>query len=133
MPIKHQVTIPVWLELKPETRQKLKDIFGIVRSGNLAFVQQGGKGVQTSDGHTHGDLSVITLETMASYLGEPISDDFWKTFDKVVDKVEGKTTVPVVDTVGHVEKVEVIDKGPFCDTCDSLGGRHKRACPKNAK
>lgn len=88
MPIKHQLTTFVWLGLPIETRQKLKGIFKIKSTGNRSFQQFGGVGTVTSDGHTHADLAVVTLEAMASYLGKPVSGDFWKTFDEVLAKVE---------------------------------------------
>ena len=102
----YQLTTTQWLSLKPETKAKLKEIFTIPKSAGVQFIQDGGGGRLISDGHTHADLAHITLEKMAQYLGEPVSGDFYGTFDKVLDKIEGRVSAsePVSEPQSEPEK-----------------------------
>lgn len=77
-----QLTIPQWLSLPMPIRLRLKSIFSIPRSSGSEVVNT----VVMSDGHTHADLAVVTVEKMQQYL---FSDetDFYKLISQVVDKV----------------------------------------------
>src|SRR5674476_324649 len=105
MPVAHQLTTPVWLGLIPSTRAKLVELFDLKSTGQRSFSQVNGKGVVTSDGYTHDDLSVITLPKMAEYLKEPESTDFWKTFDQVLERIEKPVQEPQVVLYPVVEPV----------------------------
>lgn len=62
--IAYQITIPQWLSLTIETRQRLKELFSIPRSSG----SQVNDGVVVSDGHTHEDLKRVSIEAMVKYL-----------------------------------------------------------------
>lgn len=83
----YQLTVPFWLELPADTKARLKEIFQIPKSAGASFMQVGGKGILTSDGHTHADLAHITKAKMAAYLGQPEAD-FFSMFDEVLLKIE---------------------------------------------
>lgn len=98
MPILFQVTVPQWLSLPVETREKLRAQFKIPRTGQRSFVQVGGKGEVTSDGTTNGDLAALSLPAMAKYLGlveVPGEEMLLTLFKKVVERVEETPLVEV--------------------------------------
>lgn len=72
-----------WLQLSPQVRAKLIEIFQIPRSG-VGHVNYTGKGAEiTSDGHTHEDLKAISIAGMQKYLVSS-ETDFAKLFDGVL-------------------------------------------------
>ena len=75
-----QLTIPQWLSLQMPIRLRLKSIFNIPRSSGSEVVNT----TVLSDGHTHGDLAVITVEKMQQYLSSD-EQDFYKLLVQVVD------------------------------------------------
>ncbi len=80
--MKYQLTIPQWLDLPFEIRQKLKEIFKIPRSTGSHVV-----GSQIiSDGHTHNDLSVVSIEAMQVFT-ESKGENFWELLDATIKKV----------------------------------------------
>lgn len=79
-----QVTIPEWLKLGPETRQRLVREFEIPRSQGSMI--EGNTVV--SDGYTHKDLESITVEKMQVFLDDPENKDFISLFNKVVERIE---------------------------------------------
>ncbi len=83
-----QVSVPDWLKLSHETRVKLAEIFQVPKSKGSQMEQMGSESIIKSDGHTHEDLSVITVEKMKAYLGGITVDDFATLFDACVAKVE---------------------------------------------
>lgn len=97
---KHQITIPYWLRLSQETRNKIAQIFNLNRSGGIQVHSAHGKTEVVSDGYNHKDLSKITPEAIAEYLKEPVSDSFWTAFERLVDTLEGRQAVepqPVIE------------------------------------
>lgn len=83
--IKHQLTVPQWLELAPEIRQKLISLFNIPRSTGASTVNN----VVISDGHTHEDLSAISTEKMKVFLGleDGREYDFWLLVEETLKRV----------------------------------------------
>lgn len=80
--LKHQLTIPQWLDLPIDVRSKLKAIFNIPKSVGSQIVDK----VVVSDGHTHADLAVITIEAMQAFLGSK-DDDFWTLMESALERV----------------------------------------------
>lgn len=78
--LRFQVTIPQWLELPQEIRQRLKKIFAIPKSAGCQVVDN----QLVSDGHTHADLANLTIEKMQDYLGMYDETDFWHLYDLVL-------------------------------------------------
>lgn len=72
-----------WLSLSLETRNKLREIFDIARSGGVEVVD----GRVFSDGTTPEDLMSLTSEKMQEYLGSK-STDFNTLFNECVKKIE---------------------------------------------
>ena len=77
-----QITIPQWLSLEPKLRWKLKALFDVPRSQGVTVVDNR----VVSDGHTHEDLKVISLEKVNAYLGTEEAD-FYTGLAKVIDKL----------------------------------------------
>jgi hypothetical protein len=84
----YQLTTSQWLALKPEVKNRLKEIFSIPRSSGTRVFQGPNGSVVESDGYTMSDLAAITLENMSAYLGCELMTDFYGTFDSVLVKVE---------------------------------------------
>jgi len=82
--IEARITPPQWLELDPVVRQKLVVAFDLKKSGIGHMVHEGGRSHITSDGYTHQDLSVITVERMQEILDTKESD-FFKLFNTIID------------------------------------------------
>src|ERR1700722_15985170 len=108
MPISHQLTSPVWLSLAKEVRAKMVTMFGLKRTGRIAFTQVNGKGELTSDGYTHADLSAITLERMREFVSIPEGMDFWKAFEVLLAFVE-KEVEATAPKAAKPEDVEAED------------------------
>lgn len=64
---------------------KLKDLFGIPRSTGTVLQDN----TVLSDGHTHADLSRITVEAMQEFVGKK-EKDFYKLFDLTLIKLSQK-------------------------------------------
>lgn len=104
-----QLTQPQWLSLPVDVKAKLKEIFNIPRSEGSRVDDNR----LVSDGHTHRDLAVITIEAMEGYLElERLPDfkpDFFELFDSVLDKIHEtrgvttptleRVTAPIPDTI----------------------------------
>lgn len=82
--IKAQLTIPQWLMIERATRYRMVDLFKIPRSSGTVVVNN----VVTTDGHTHEDLSVITVEKMQEFLEDKETTEFFSLLNKVVHKIE---------------------------------------------
>ena len=77
-----QLTVPQWLQLEMPVRMKLKSIFSIPRSEGTTVHNN----VVISDGHTHEDLSRISVSAMQGFLGSK-SEDFTELYNATLDKV----------------------------------------------
>ena len=117
----------VWLSLKLETRAKIAELFGLVKSGTPIVNIGPNGGEVVSDGYSIGDFVPITIHKMNEILGTS-SKDFYELFDKIVDRVEGKKDFIVTDEASDVDE-KIYDK-PFCNFCDSKGVRHKLNCTR---
>jgi hypothetical protein len=152
-----QLSYAIWLQLPADIRHKLVILFNIPRSGSTVVDYRASGPVVTSDGYTAPDLQTITLVKMQGLL-QSDSDNFYKLFEEVatnIDALLGGTfgAVATSSTVLPPPETRVEDKGvqfyddkigeemaevaklikpPFCDSCDSKGGRHKKVCPKYA-
>lgn len=123
-----QLAYNIWIKLPEEVRHKLVVLFDIPRSGRTVVEYRAAGAVVTSDGFTPTDIEAITLEKMQGLLGSD-SDNFYKLFEQVADNLDA-----LLDgTLGKSDKVDKMEAPtkPFCDSCDSKGGRHKKVCPKN--
>lgn len=74
-----------------EVRSQLKQVFGIPRSEGTRIEDNR----VMSDGHTHRDLSVVTVERMQEYLKNPKQSDFFKLFEQVLSKVEEEQFIAI--------------------------------------
>ena len=119
---KPQLVTPQWLALPQEVRAKFVEVFHIKKSGCTQIF--GNK--LMSDGCTHEDLAVVTVEKMQEFLGST-KQDFYVLLNDCVKKITGGPE-NVIETVNKVE--EIVVPKQFCTQCDSKGVRHKLACPK---
>lgn len=99
-----QLSVPDWLKLPYETRLKLAEIFELSKSKGSHVEQMGSESIVRSDGHTHEDLAVITLEKMYAFLGlayDPTNTetDFPTLFHAVVAKVEQDKELEVKEVI----------------------------------
>ena len=103
-----QLTQPQWIELDPEVKSQLINIFKIPRTEPTKITQGyvPGKGQVTtvhSDGHSHKDLSVITVEKMQEYLGNYETTDFYALFSQVLNRLSVDKGLNVEAEVKKVE------------------------------
>lgn len=109
---RQQVTTSQWLLLKPETRDKLREIFFIPKSSCVEVVtDMSGIGHVMSDGTTHKDLATITVEKMRDYLGQELTT-LDETFNSLFEKVVAKIEIPAV--VEMVAAVVIVADAPVC-------------------
>jgi hypothetical protein len=92
------ISIHTWLSLSDEVRYRIRSIFLIPRSSNTVVSD----GKLETDGTTNEDFKHLTVEKMQTYLNDT-STDFYKLFDKVIDKVKDELAptpkvIPVVVT-----------------------------------
>ena len=96
----------IWLSLSSETRQKLKILLSIPRTGGTEVVD----GRVVSDGYTDRDLQVITLERLQELAGSTESD-FYKLFNQLVQNVENPP-LEVVNTPQEEVITEALSEHP---------------------
>jgi len=82
---KKYIDMREWMNLSPDVRGKLVEIFNIPQSGNVHVQSTISGGVVISDGYTMDDLLNVSVENMQKYLGSE-ETDFYKLFDKVLGK-----------------------------------------------
>jgi intracellular sulfur oxidation DsrE/DsrF family protein len=85
----------IWLEQRPETRQRIANFLGLPKSGHCEVLNDGMTARVLSDGYTDDDLATITLEKLKFELGEKTLDDlginkedFYAMFFELVRRVE---------------------------------------------
>lgn len=130
------ITIHQWLEVKKETRAKLRQIFFIPSTGMVEVVtDEFGKSSVKQDGHTNVDLQVITVEKLVDYLGSAaINETIFDLWKRAIEKVENPLVeIPAIEvTKEQVAKVEdgkvmnTADNQLKCDKCPYQTG-NKRA------
>lgn len=122
------ITPYTWLQLSTDTRVKLAKAFDMKRSTSPRCVTERGVTKVESDGFTVDDLRKMNVESMQQWLG-------FTTIDPNADI--NALLGMCADRIEHPEKLEELAKvsdavsGPWCDSCDSKGVRHKKTCPKN--
>lgn len=77
-----QVSVSDWLKLPNEVRMRLREIFKVPRSEATSVMNS----VLLSDGTTYGDLSVISVEAMQTFLGSK-ETDFKALYDQVLSTI----------------------------------------------
>lgn len=92
MPIE-QITVPIWVSLSQETRNKLRQIFFIPHSSHAEVVTDAmGNSKVISDGTTNEDLKTLSVERMRDFLGSAaINETVYDLFKRTVEKVEEVT------------------------------------------
>lgn len=106
-----QVTTSQWLGLNKNTKDKLREVFFIPKSGVVeVVVNEFGKSTIMSDGTTHKDLATITIEKMRDFIGQELTT-LEETFNSLFEKVVTKIETPVVEMVAPVVVVADI---PVC-------------------
>lgn len=78
-----QITIPQWLALDSQIREKLIELFNIPRSEGTTVVDNR----VVSDGHTHADLAVVTLESINKHLGKKKEQEFFTALNRLIEKI----------------------------------------------
>lgn len=108
-----QLTQLQWIELSREVKDKLIDIFHIPRTEptkiNQGLIDGKQQTVVLSDGHSHKDLSVITVKAMQEYLGNYNLTDFYALFNEVLNRIS--TTQKVDSEASLRAEKEIIQKG----------------------
>lgn len=94
------ISYPVWLSLPEATRYKIAELYGIQPRGVRQTTFGHGGGHIVTDAFIHGDLAVITKESMSEKTGIK-SDDFYIQFQGLVDLVDGK-----LNNIQHVPQEE---------------------------
>lgn len=142
-----------WLHLPKDVKEKLINVFEIVRTGASEVRDQ----EVISDGYTLDDLRSITNEKMNEYVGS--QETFLRAWELTLAKVHSELNPPVA-TIQNVdgeptavdivepdvvvvpkelepetqevlgEEILIVADKPFCDTCASKGVRHLKECPK---
>lgn len=133
-----QLSYAIWLQLPPELRHKLVILFDIPRSGSTVVEYRAAGNVVTSDGYTAIDLQAVSTERMRGLLNSD-SDNFYKLFEDITTHIDALLTGTFGSSAtAPEERIDTpqVSSGfstlpPFCDSCDSKGGRHKKTCPKN--
>lgn len=128
------VTTTIWQDLPLETRNSLRQIFQVRRSGCVE-VEDGERVI--CDGTTGYDLLAITADKMVDFIGGDFEDvdsetRFQFLWDATLAKIEGKEEAIFVEPKYDDTEPKTL-KPAFCDSCDSKGVRHKKACPKSVK
>ena len=101
------ITVPQWVSLKQETRNKLREIFKVPKSTHTEIVtDQYGKANVLCDGSTNVDLQVITTERLVDYLGgAAVNETIYDLFKRAVEKVE--TDIPnIIKKAPEIPKIE---------------------------
>jgi len=97
--MKIQITTPIWLSIKSETRQELAKIFSLSKSTYTNIVD----GRVMCDGFSNEDLTFLTLEKLKDFTG-CASDELVTQFECAVKKIENPESVKY-ETVPEVESV----------------------------
>lgn len=118
-----------WIDLPKEVREHLVKTFSINKSGITEIRDQ----TVVSDGHTNEDLTAVTAEKMSAYTGSPLDVGFMRLWELTKAKVHYELHPPTmqIGTDGFVsEIVATPQEAPYCTTCVSTQGRHRKGCPK---
>ena len=94
-----QISVPDWVKLPSETRQKLIKQFSIPKTGGSEMQLIGGQRQLVSDGHTHLDLKVMSVEKLQQFT-ESTSTDFYELLNKTIEKLSvhvGPTTEQILE------------------------------------
>lgn len=85
----------VWMSLPTEAKQVLIKYFGIKRTGMVEVFNSEVK----SDGYTQQDLSVISVESMSSFIGAEEKLSFHSAWELTLKKIEFILNPPPADYV----------------------------------
>ncbi len=143
--MQYTLSVPQWLKLNQETRNKIAEVFQLNKSKGVQIESEGGKSVVVSDGYTHEDLEEITVQKMKDYLGGVTLDDFLSLFSAVVAKIEedkemvieeDKAVVKEIDNedlkkiwqeaLDHMKR-QAVDKGLEVELRKMLGSNSKKS------
>lgn len=124
------------MRLPLSTRQAIAAQFGIIKKGSTEVFDNQVK----SDGYLITDVEgALHIDAIQRWTGCE-STDFAVLWDALVVKAEGRDVVALVSeptTINNQTLTPPVDERTgrvqFCDTCDSKGVRHKKACPKLKK
>lgn len=87
-----------WLTLSIDTRNYLRRVFDIPRSGHVEVFD----GRVLTDGTMITDLQSLTVKKMQDYLNSE-ETDFYELFNKVIEKIEN----PNID-YGEIKRAEIV-------------------------
>ncbi len=79
-----QLTIPQWLQIPMSQRMKIVKIFNLPRSGGTVVQDN----TVITDGYTHEDLALITVEKLQEYLKEKEQDDLFALLNLLTIKLQ---------------------------------------------
>ena len=85
-----QIVVPQWVSVKAETREKLRGILMIPKTGHCETItNELGVSQVVSDGTTNIDLLSITVEKLIGFLGSAaINETVYDLFKRAVKKIE---------------------------------------------
>lgn len=98
-----QLNTVQWISLPLEIRAKLVEIFNIPRSASTEVENN----TVVTDGYTHKDLAVITVEKMQAFLLDTVEEDYFKLFHRVLDAIKPAAEVLKDETVEIINANDV--------------------------
>lgn len=126
-----QVSTSEYIKQKQETREALREIFGIQRTGKTeTIIDAQGKGHVVSDGMTFKDLEVLTFQRLKEFVHDGTDDNnVHSLFIKAVNKIEApkedfsknnvsSDEIPQEPKVVSEEKIEQPQSGDKCAKCE---------------
>jgi hypothetical protein len=121
-----------WCALPLTTRNKIAEIFNIPKKGAIEVSSNEIK----ADGYFVEDIEkAITVEALQDYLqsGSTSETDLSALWSMMIDRVEGRTQVPVLEPGAHEVKLEKLPIKEATQFKEDLKTRVKVTKTKNAK
>lgn len=115
-----QVTQPQWVSIKAETRQKLREVLMIPKTGHCETVtNELGVSHIISDGTTNTDLQAITVQKLIDFVGSAaVNESVYDLFKRAIAKIETPVVFekPPVVIVAEIKQEVVADSKVVGDT-----------------
>ena len=97
-----QLTIPQWLQIPMSQRMKIVKIFNLPRSGGTVVQDN----TVLTDGYTHEDLALITVERLQEYLKEKEQDDLFALLNLLTIKLQEDETKEIAEREAKETKLK---------------------------
>lgn len=109
--INEQITTPIWVDLKRETRDAIAAMFNLSKSGSSEVVNMPTYSRVICDGYTNEDLAKITVEALQIQLGvSGEGDTVFGLFNILVDSIENSKEVVVEEKVEEIAPEVVFEE-----------------------